>query len=601
MVSAIGQADDVILASNSIDDLSLLARLTESYCARYRVKLVPSKTKLLPLYKKEHKILVEYAKLINPVTINGDTVNFVKEAEHVGVLRSVDGNMPNILQRIASHKRALGSVSSAGLARGHRANPAASLKAHQLYCTSVLFSGLSSLVLSKSELNVIEIHFKNTVQNIQRLHQNTPRSIVYFLAGSLPGEAVFHTKQLSLFSMISRLPQNPLHSHARYVLSSALPSARSWFQQIRDLCLQYNLPHPLQLLDCPLTKDGFKKLVKLKVLDYWQDLLRAEAASLPSLHYFRPQFHSLKSPHPVWKSAGSNPYESSKSSVLAQMISGRYRTEVLCKHWSDNRAGFCLAPTCCDIPGTLEHLLIECPALETTRKRLQLMWLSRSSQFPPLHHFIANLLTSPSPVQVQFILDPTTFPEMIHYHQYYGQPLIDHLLYLVRTFAYNIHRQKLILIGRWPGHNTKTLLKDKQTKKRPAFTPNDDKIRDNTDPKDLNEVTTNFVIAGIAATNLLPDPASYPDMSSLCAGTVGQGAGANITTKASLNKPNQQKKNGKSDSASTPLVPAMPDLVLGQGAAGISCVGWAGLCQGQQQSSSTHHNPPSGHLVHSSL
>ena len=49
-VSAVGQADDVILAANSVESLSLLAKLTESYCASHRVKLVPSKTKLLPLY-----------------------------------------------------------------------------------------------------------------------------------------------------------------------------------------------------------------------------------------------------------------------------------------------------------------------------------------------------------------------------------------------------------------------------------------------------------------------------------------------------------------------------------------------------------------------
>ena len=39
-MSAIGQADDVMLAASSVDSLKLLAMLTESYCASYRVKLV---------------------------------------------------------------------------------------------------------------------------------------------------------------------------------------------------------------------------------------------------------------------------------------------------------------------------------------------------------------------------------------------------------------------------------------------------------------------------------------------------------------------------------------------------------------------------------
>ena len=65
IVSAIGQADDVILAANNLDNLRLLARLTEVYCANFRVKLVSSKTKLLPISLPRHYQLVEYVKLFN--------------------------------------------------------------------------------------------------------------------------------------------------------------------------------------------------------------------------------------------------------------------------------------------------------------------------------------------------------------------------------------------------------------------------------------------------------------------------------------------------------------------------------------------------------
>ena len=126
------------MVANDVDCLRLLAMLIESYCASYRVKLVASKTKLLPMSHPRHAHLVDYAKLTNPVTIDGTSVKFVEEAEHVGVLRSTAGNMPNILQRIASHKNDLSAVCSAGMARGHRGNPAASLRVHQLHATPVL-------------------------------------------------------------------------------------------------------------------------------------------------------------------------------------------------------------------------------------------------------------------------------------------------------------------------------------------------------------------------------------------------------------------------------------------------------------------------------
>ena len=68
----------------------------------------------------------------------------------------------------------MGAILSAGLARGHRGNPAAALRAHNLYCTPVLFAGLASIVLNNAEVKIIDMHFQNTLQDLQRLHQKTP-------------------------------------------------------------------------------------------------------------------------------------------------------------------------------------------------------------------------------------------------------------------------------------------------------------------------------------------------------------------------------------------------------------------------------------------
>ena len=277
VVSSVGCADDVILATNDIFSLRLLATLTEIYCKQYRVKLVPSKTKLLPVFAPRHRLQVYYARVTNQVTIAGVPVKFVDEAEHVGVLRSTSGNMINIVKRITAHKAALSAVAPAGLSRNHRGNPAATLRVHQMYATPVLFSGLASLVLNTSEVKIIDSHYKSTIQNLQRLHRNTPRGVVYFLAGSLPGEAILHKKQLSLFSMICHLPSDPLSKHAAFVLSELSPACKSWFYQIRDICMQYGLPSPLQLLQNPVPKERFKNMVKLKFQDYWHSLLTLDS------------------------------------------------------------------------------------------------------------------------------------------------------------------------------------------------------------------------------------------------------------------------------------------------------------------------------------
>jgi hypothetical protein len=134
------------------------------------------------------------------------------------------------------------------------------------------------------------------------------------------------------------------------------------------------------------------------------------------------------------------------------MISGRYRSEDMCKHWSSSKQlGHCLAPTCSGVTGDLEHMLLTCSAFQEVRARLTKLWLDRSTQSPALHQLIKMVLASPPLVQVQFILDPMVFDGIKMLIELYDFPIIEHVLYLTRTYAYYIHREKMIMLGRWPG------------------------------------------------------------------------------------------------------------------------------------------------------
>ena len=207
------------------------------------------------------------------------------------------------------------------------------LKVHQMYCTPVLFSGLASLVLTRSEVDIFDKQYQMTLQSLQRLHDKTPRSVVLFLQGRLPGEAELPLRQLCLFSMICHLPQDPLYKHAEYALTSLTQSSKSWLLQVRALCLQYGLPHPLDLLKSPLSKGKFTSMDKAKVTEYWQQVLSREDLCLSSLGYLNPMTASLSHPHPIWASSVGNSYGISKSIVLGRMVSGRYNTEMLSRFW----------------------------------------------------------------------------------------------------------------------------------------------------------------------------------------------------------------------------------------------------------------------------
>ena len=441
-ISSVGQADDVALLSNDINNLQNILNLTLSYCKRYNIELCASKIKLLNITNYRSFLPI----LSNPISISGQVIPFSEQAVHVGVVRASD-NLPHLLDRIHSHKKALGAIIFTGMARNHRANPAAVIKMEKLYGLPVLFSGLASLVLSSNEINLINQHYKTIISNLLKLYDRTPNSFIYFIAGTLPGQAILHLRQLSLFSMICHLPDDPLHKRAKFALSTCDKGSKSWFSQVRGLCLQYGLPHPLHLLHEPLSKSKFRKLVRSRVVDYWESKLRAEVLSLDSLKYFKPEFHSLLYPHPILWTAGANPYEVSKALIQCKMLSGRYRSEVVARHWSNNPNGFCLAPTCAQVPESLEHILLYCPSYQSSRSKLVKLW--QATRIPAITNVISSVLAQSGDTLVQFLLDPSTHPLLIRMSQDYGQEPLKIVFHLTRTWCFTIHKYRAKLLGRW--------------------------------------------------------------------------------------------------------------------------------------------------------
>ena len=381
--------------------------------------------------------------------LNGHEIGFSSSAEHVGILRSVDGNMPNILSRLSAHTKAIMSILPTGMAKGHRGNPAASLRLDKLYGTPVLLSGLAALVLRDSELAAVHHHHKLNLQQLQRLCQDTPECVVMFLAGSLPATAILHLRMFSLLGMIARLgPENILHQHGTHTLLSATNKtiiSSSWFLSLRPLCHKYGLQDPLLLLQSPLGKEKWKKLCKSKVIDFWEQKLRAEASLLPSLHFFNASFMSLSNPHPIWLHARS-PFEVGKAVIVARMLSGRYKTDRLTRHWSsDNPDGLCRLPDCLNQEGNLQHILLHCPALADARVKMISFWsaflVSRPALFPVVEHYTMKA----DHLLPQFLLDPSCLPLVISTNQAHPNTLQD-CLFISRTWCYAVHlaRSKLI-------------------------------------------------------------------------------------------------------------------------------------------------------------
>ena len=145
-------------------------------------------------------------------------------------------------------------------------------------------------------------------------------------------------------------------------------------------------------------------------------------------------------------------FKRNKAIVQARMLSGRYRTEALCSHWTSNKAGHCLLYSCKghNIKDDITHILVECESLSSTRNNMKALFsnfmMSHTHTIPVLQKFF---LSTDATFQTQFLLDCSILPDIIILQQTIGHQILDDLFYLTRSWCYAIHRERLKNLNRW--------------------------------------------------------------------------------------------------------------------------------------------------------
>ena len=136
------------------------------------------------------------------------------------------------------------------------------------------------------------------------------------------------------------------------------------------------------------------------------------------------------------------------------MISGRYRCGALTRHWSSSDNGYCSLSTLCHgILDDIHHILVECVALRSVRKKLFGFVSDYSSKLPTyLQDLIMIKCSYSNPDLCQFLLDCSLDHDVIFLAQNYGDDIYRHIFLVTRTWIYCLHRQRLKLLGLWrPG------------------------------------------------------------------------------------------------------------------------------------------------------
>ena len=316
------------------------------------------------------------------------------------------------------------------------------------YSAPKLFSGLASLLLSTAEIKVLSVHRRLTLQRLQRLHPRTPAPALHFLSGSLPAPALVHKHQYTLLHMVALLgPANILYQHGLYVLHHSIKN--SWFTQVRDLSQKYSLPDPLQTMISPPTKKAFKSDVKAAISSFWRISLIAEAEPLTSLRYMRLHFLPLGcGAHPLWWTCHSSSSAVRSATVMAKMLSGRYRSCWLRRHWTQE-TGACRLPGCGQVPGDVAHLLsAECTALQPYMATTLHNICDMLAPHPLLKHHVLSVLHGDREAVTAFFLDPSTDPSVIRLVQLHGKgAILTPLFQAARAWVWSAHRSRLRMLG----------------------------------------------------------------------------------------------------------------------------------------------------------
>ena len=104
---------------------------------------------------------------------------------------------------------------------------------------------------------------KKFMEQILSLPQNVADPAIYIISGSLPVEAIIHTRALTLYGSVARLTEESVEKQlARRQLSVKVYRGESWVVEIRRLCVGYSLPDLYTLLDSPPKNTNGRKQFK---------------------------------------------------------------------------------------------------------------------------------------------------------------------------------------------------------------------------------------------------------------------------------------------------------------------------------------------------
>ncbi len=360
-IAATACADDLILMSPSKHAIQTLLDEAVSYAKRHRYLLHPTKS-VITAYKDQPPGDIELYTGPIPTT---------EKLEHLGINRHINKNKSMsawIEEKTALMRRTVHMLMDVGLHGQTGLNPAAAVKVINTYVMPRALYGMGAVILSKEDEAKLNQAHRSLIREIQSLPRNTAKEAIYLLSGCLPVTAELDLKRLTLYGMVARMKDNPLHDIAVRQITLGCPNPHSFFTQAVALGKRYGVDVVGNIMD-PMKKDDWKREIKSKITQFHQQELLCSAASKSSLRKL--DLLSINqeapAPHPIWLECGNDRAAIHKSAFRVKMLSGGYLLEdTLAK----SSKGSPLCKLCLTEEEDMVHFIWRCPALLEARKHV---------------------------------------------------------------------------------------------------------------------------------------------------------------------------------------------------------------------------------------
>ena len=299
-ISAVSVADDTYLLASSPGALQALLNLTNFFANRYRIIFNASKTKLVVTGSN---IDMTYYQETCPWFLSGQRISVTDDNEHLGpVVSGTDEEQKNVDAKIQECRKSLFGLLGPAFAFKCLLPPTVLSHLWRTFNLPVLRSGLNSLPIRPPVMKSLTIFHNKVLRGILKLSSTSPIPALHFLLGELPIEARVHLDILSLFYNIWMSKDNTVFRIVQYLLKMTDNKSTTWTTHLRILCIKYNLPDPLKLMnaDETWTKHNWSTLTKTMVTIYYEKFLREEARTNSKMKFLNVEIQGLSgAPHPA--------------------------------------------------------------------------------------------------------------------------------------------------------------------------------------------------------------------------------------------------------------------------------------------------------------